>query len=230
MKKKILLVDNDQLILYALSKTLENDSCEVSVAASANTAIEKLSSCPYDLCLLDIHLRDCNGLQLMKIIEEICPKTKVAIMTADCLDYPDLSNDICDVIEKGACHFIVKPFELCDVVDVVRQLLFEEQDSQEGFRFTGNGFAKKTRKNHRSPFYRNFRFQMTVIHQGESKRLSIDAKSIDVSDGGVGLMTTYPLKTSQVIGFGEDLDRRTGVVAWSSMIDDHTCRAGVKFA
>ena len=230
MRKNILVVDDDELVLFGLEKILKQ-SFEVATASTAAKAEEKLSSCPYDLCLLDFHLPDYNGLELMKIIKEICPKTKVIIMTASYVDCDDeISENIQQAIKNGVCHFIPKPFNLRDVTDVVERALKDNDNFHTGFRFAGNGFVKKKRKFPRAPYSENIEFFMTVIDQGEVKRWSMQAKSVDISHGGIGLLCNYPLKESQVISFGKDLENKTGVVVWSTMSGNEVCRAGVKFA
>ena len=230
VKKNILVVDDDKLILFGLEKVLKHKSFEVQTAATASKAVEKLSACPYDLCLLDIHLPDFDGLELMKIIKEICPKTKVIIMTASYVNCNDLSENIKVAIKNGACHFIPKPFNLCEVTDIVERVLKNNDNFHTGFRFVGNSFVKKKRKFPRTPYYESINFFITVIDQGETKRWTLQAKSVDISDSGIGLLTNYPLKESQVISFGDDLANKTGVVVWSTMFDSKVCRAGIKFA
>lgn len=68
-----------------------------------------------------------------------------------------------------------------------------------------------------------------MISGGRNKRWLIGAETPDISDTGIGLTTAYPLKASDVISFGKDMEERTGVVVWSSMLDEQTCRAGIKF-
>lgn len=231
MKTNILLVDDDELVLFGLEKVLRQKSFEVEAVGTASEAVEKLSDCPYNLCLLDIHLPDFNGLELMKIIKETCPETKVIIMTASYVNCDDdLSENIREAIEHGACHFIPKPFNLCEITDIVERALMNNDNFHTGFRFIENSFVKKKRKVSRTPYNQTIKFFMTVIDQGETKRWTLQAKSVDISDSGIGLMTDFPLKESQVISFGEDLAHKTGVVVWSTMFDSKVCRAGVKFA
>jgi CheY-like chemotaxis protein len=230
MKKHILVVDDDQLILYALARALKDDEYEVETAASATEAIEKLSYSPYDLCLLDVHLTDMNGLELMKRIKASCPDTKVVIMTASCLDSTELSENNNAAIANGACHFIPKPFNLSEVTDVVQQILTGKKNFEIGFRYTGSGFEKKSRKTPRKPYNETIRFQMSVIDQGNYTRWSLIAQAVDISDGGIGLLSQYPLKESQIIGFDEKMDKKTGVVVWSKRVDEENCRAGIRFA
>jgi DNA-binding response OmpR family regulator len=230
VKENILVVDDDELILFGLKKILTNKSFEVETAATASHAVEKLTGCPYGLCLLDIHLPDFNGLELMKIIKDICPETKVIIMTASCTDSDDLSENITLAIKNGACQFIPKPFNLGEIPDIVERAMKDENNFHTGFRFVDNTFVEKKRKSPRVPYHESINFFMTVIDQGESKRWTMQAKSVDISDRGIGLLTNYPLKESQIISFGDDLANKMGVVVWSTMFDSNVCRAGVKFA
>ena len=230
VKKNILVVDDNQLILYGLAKALQSGSFAVQTASTAQSAVDKLAHCPYDLCLLDVHLPDVNGLVLLKVIKDICPMTRIIIMTTSCLDSSEVSENISAAIAHGACHFIAKPFNLREVTDVVQQVLTEGEDFHSGFRFTGTGFVKKSRKTPRKPYCENLRFQVSVIDNGIFTRWSLEARAVDLSDGGMGLVTPYPLKEAQIIGFDEKMGSRIGVVAWSRMVDAENCRAGIKFA
>jgi CheY-like chemotaxis protein len=228
MTKNILLVDDNQLVLYGLAKALEC-SFTVQTASSAQMAFKKLSFCPYDLCILDINLPDINGLELMKMIKDFCPQTKIIMMTASNLESPEISNNIKTAIDSGICHFIAKPFNLCEVKEIVDQVLDGADAFHTGFRFTGKDFVRRSRISPRKPFAQSIFFQMSIIDNGNSVRRSLEAEVVDISDTGVGLLTQYPIKESQVIGFDETLDNKTGVVAWSRMIDEENCRVGVRF-
>lgn len=230
MNKKILVVDKDQLVLYGLLKALRHEAYYVETAHTASMAVEKLISCPYDLCLLDMDLPDFNGVELMRIIKDICPKSKIVIMTANIIDCPDLSEYVNEAIKNGACHFILKPFTLCEVTDTLDNLLKKGGNFHTGLRFTGSEFVRKKRRSARRPYSDPINFQMTVIDQGETKRLKFEAQSTDISDDGIGLLIKFPLKVSQVISFNEGLNNRSGVIIWSTILDNQDCRAGIRFA
>jgi len=228
--KNILVVDDNELIRFGLAKALSHESFEVATAGTGAEALEKLCSCRYDLCLLDIDLPDFNGLELMKFIKDMCPATKVVIMTASYCNSSHLSRNIQEATANGACRLIAKPFSLCEITGVVRKLLGQDEDCQSGFRFTGSGFVKCRRKIKRRVFPDDITFSMTLIADGESKRMNFQAKAVELSEEGIGLLTDFPLKISQIIGFEAELGNRSGVVVWSSMVDERTYRAGVKFA
>lgn len=231
MHKKILVVDDDELILYGLEKALKSEGVVVATAATASEAVLKLSSCPYDLCLLDVHLPDFSGMVLMKIIRDICPKVKVIIMTGSYIDDRGLSENISEAIRNGACHFITKPFNLYELKEIVVQALHTDDGYHTGFRFTGDRFfERKSRRNDRNPFVDEIRYSMSVIENGGGSRRLLLAQAIDVSEHGVGFRTEYPLRPSQIVSFEHEVLRRTGVVVWSTMLDERICRAGVQFA
>lgn len=232
MHKKILIVDDDELVLYGLEKVLQAEGFVVTTAASASEAVLRLSFCPCDLCLLDVHLPDFRGMALIKTLQELCPKMKVIIMTASYIDDQDLEGSLKESIQNGACHLIAKPFDLHELKDLVVQALHTDDGYfHPGFRFNVDRVSeKKARKGERKPFAGDIRYSMSDIENGEGGRLQLLARAIDLSEHGVGFFTEYPLRSAQVVSFEHDGLRRTGMVAWSTMIDEQTCRAGVRFA
>ncbi len=229
-QSSILVVDDDQLLLYALARALKDDAHVVETADTATAAIKKVSECPFDLCLLDVYLPDLNGLELRKRIREICPETKFIIMTASCLDSSELSENNNKAIANGACHFIPKPFNLYELADMVQQVLAGKEIVDTGSFFAGADFGKNSRQKPRKPYREKIGFQMSVIDGGNYIRWSLEAQGVDISDSGIGFLSQVPLKESQVVGFDEKLGNRTGVVVWSKMVGDELCRTGIRFA
>jgi CheY-like chemotaxis protein len=231
VQKTILVVDDDELVRYGLARALKTEDVSVATASTASDAVLKLSACPYDLCLLDVHLPDFSGMVLMKIIKDICPNVRVIIMTASHIDDQELGENIREAMANGACHFVAKPFNLSSLKDIVVQALHQDDSFHTGFRFSGDRFLeRKARQRQRRPLRGDLRYSMNVIENGQGSRLRLLAKVIDVSEHGVGFVTDYPLRPSQVLSFEDDALRRTGVVAWSTILEDGTCRAGVSFA
>ena len=116
--QKILIVDDEALILYCLSMMLEKNDREVTTVASGRAAIEEFEHNHYDLCLLDVHLGDMSGLEIMKIIKKVSPDTKVVIMTASEIDHEEMQS-----IREHAHGFMTKPFNLFQVTTTVDKLL-----------------------------------------------------------------------------------------------------------
>jgi DNA-binding NtrC family response regulator len=116
--KKILIVDDEALILYSLSMMLDNNDREVTTVASGRAALKEINNHHYDLCLLDVHLPDMNGLDIMKIIKVVSPTTRIIIMTASEIAYTKMQ-----LIRENAHYFMPKPFDLFQVNACVDNLL-----------------------------------------------------------------------------------------------------------
>ncbi len=121
MVKKILIVDDEPLICSVLSRTLYkfiDSPVEVVTIERGEDAVKKIGQCFYDVCLLDINLPDLNGLDVMKKINEMSPGTKIAVMTAGCVD-----DEMKKKIEKGASMFFSKPVNLDKLKLFVKNIL-----------------------------------------------------------------------------------------------------------
>ncbi|MEW6116547.1 MAG: response regulator [Nitrospirota bacterium] len=118
MSKHILIVDDESLIRFALARSLQSNHITVKAVSTGEGALSAVSSLPYDLCLLDIHLSDANGLEIMKQIRTLSPQTKILIMTGS-----ELDAALRQSIEKYACGIIAKPFDLAQLKAVVKNAL-----------------------------------------------------------------------------------------------------------
>jgi len=231
MKKHILVIDDERLMCYGLKKVLSHDMIEVDTASTASEAILALSACNYDMCLLDIRLPDDSGFKMMEVIKDFCPKIKIILMTASDIDLEDeMSGNIQKAKTNGACHFLCKPFDLKQLREVISGVL-GGNGGTDGGDWSEQSFDVKTRRREiRKKWLTRINFFMSVINDGEVKRRIFPAQTVDISADGVGLITPCPLKPMQVISFDEALERRSGVVVWSSLLDDRRCRAGIRFA
>ncbi len=107
---KILLVDDKELILHSLSKTLRHGGAEVKTVTNGKDALHEIEGSSYDICFLDVQLPDANGLELMKVIGKMSPSTRIIVMTAVCLNEEQL-----DSLRSHGCYYLPKPFDLDQV-------------------------------------------------------------------------------------------------------------------
>lgn len=117
---RILIVDDEESILWSLSRTLtlSNDSYIVGTARSAEEALDILQSTPVDVMLTDLKLPKMNGLDLVKTVKELCPSTRAILMTA-------YGNDT--ILKKandaGFAAYIEKPFAIDRLVEYIDSAL-----------------------------------------------------------------------------------------------------------
>ena len=125
---RVLVVDDELLIRYGLSRFLKK-RVVVKAVATAEEALDEIGSQHYDLCFLDVILPRMTGLEAMKIINDLSPNTKVAMMTGNRLD-----ETIKRQIEDIVFAFIEKPFDLSGILEIVNRaaaFLIEQEPSEE---------------------------------------------------------------------------------------------------
>ncbi|MCI8306921.1 MAG: response regulator transcription factor [Lachnospiraceae bacterium] len=105
MNHKILIVDDEELLIELLSDHLGDEGYEIYSANSAGRALGLLSKNP-DLIILDINMPDMDGLELCKIIREhvFCP---ILFLTAKITEQDKING-----LQYGGDDYITKPFSL----------------------------------------------------------------------------------------------------------------------
>ncbi|MBU4262539.1 MAG: response regulator [Proteobacteria bacterium] len=103
---KILVVDDDSLVLEALSLLVESFGYQCFTAANGLEAIEKLKEDAIDIVVTDVMMPEMGGLELLAYIKENYPNTDVIVATG----YTEKAG-YAEVIRSGAIDFIKKPFE-----------------------------------------------------------------------------------------------------------------------
>ncbi len=119
--KKILIIDDEHLILRGLGTALRTSAVDVKTADTGKEALLDIADSYYNLCFLDVFLPDINGVEVLKKIKKLSPNTKVIMMSAGIID-----SQMEEYIEKYAFTFIVKPFELHQVKQLAQDILAEE--------------------------------------------------------------------------------------------------------
>ena len=79
--KKILIVDDENLMRYSLTATFKDADADVMSAATGEEALQAIGRNRFDLCFLDIHLPDMNGLDIMRYLHARCRETRIVMMT-----------------------------------------------------------------------------------------------------------------------------------------------------
>jgi DNA-binding NtrC family response regulator len=127
-RNRILIVDDEQLLLQGLEKTLRNDVTDVTTAETAEAALAEIAALQYQLCFLDIFLPDRYGTEILKEIKVMSPNTRFVVMTAGII-----SSAMEDIIEKNAYMFITKPFDLLQVRMLANRIIEESHVKSKSF-------------------------------------------------------------------------------------------------
>lgn len=109
MKYKILIIDDEEMILKMLKNNLEIEGYQVFTASSAKGALNLLTVAP-DVILLDINMPEMDGLELCQLIREhiSCP---IIFLTARVTE-----EDIIKGLAVGGDDYITKPFSVDELL------------------------------------------------------------------------------------------------------------------
>jgi len=126
MEKRILLAETEQYVSSIIDGFLSNSNHQVIVAENGQDALDKVEMELFDLYLLDINLPQMDGLELMMRIREIQPLAVVILIT----DYASV-DVAAQALHKGAFHYLTKPLEQEELVQVVENGLKHSEDVEE---------------------------------------------------------------------------------------------------
>ena len=119
--KKILLVDNEADITYALENALENYGYSIYSFNDSMLALNSYKSNFYDLIILDIKM---DGFELYNKIKERDPEVKICFLTASELFYEEFRKTRYMLGEKlGEEYFIQKPIKTDELVQKMNVLM-----------------------------------------------------------------------------------------------------------
>ena len=109
MGRKILVVDDEKLIVKGIKFSLEQDEYEVDCAFDGEEALEKAKNNDYDLIILDLMLPKMNGYDVCREIREFSD-VPVIMLTAKDQDMDKIMG-----LEYGADDYVTKPFNIVEV-------------------------------------------------------------------------------------------------------------------
>ena len=117
-KKKILIVDDDEVHRMMLKANLSREGFELSEADNGLSAVEAVRDGFFDLVLMDIRMPKQSGIDALKEIKEISPAIPVLLITA----YAELESAI-EAVKLGAKDYIQKPIDVEKLKVTIMNLL-----------------------------------------------------------------------------------------------------------
>ena len=117
MAKKVLVVDDEKLIVKGIRFSLEQDGMEVDCAYDGEKALECAKNKEYDMILLDLMLPKMNGLEVCQQIREFSD-VPIIMLTAKGEDMDKILG-----LEYGADDYITKPFNILEVKARIKAIM-----------------------------------------------------------------------------------------------------------
>lgn len=115
---KILIIEDELDLCFALNKTLTKEGYEITIANSGEKALEFLELNQYELVLLDLNVPVLDGMSILNKLREKDQITKVLIMSA----ISSIESKVTG-FDYGANDYIVKPFDIDELKARIRNLI-----------------------------------------------------------------------------------------------------------
>ena len=117
MGKRVLVVDDEKLIVNGIRFSMEQDGMEVTCAYDGEEALENAKNTEFDIILLDIMLPKLTGLEVCQQIREFS-NVPIVMLTAKDDDMDKIMG-----LEYGADDYITKPFNILEVKARIKAIM-----------------------------------------------------------------------------------------------------------
>jgi DNA-binding NtrC family response regulator len=122
----VLVVDDEKNIRLTLRESLKSLDLNVDSAVNGEEALEMAAQQSYDLVLLDLKMPGMDGMDVLRRMRELSPKTAVALLTA----HGNVESAV-EAMKLGAVDFLQKPFAPQEIRDLVAQVLSRQKKRKE---------------------------------------------------------------------------------------------------
>ncbi|MCG8493558.1 MAG: ActR/PrrA/RegA family redox response regulator transcription factor [Sneathiellales bacterium] len=110
-KKNLLIVDDDEIFLHRLGRSMEKKGFSPILAGSVEEGKTKALSCNPDYAVVDLRLEDGNGLDVVESIRKTCPNARIVMLTG----YGNIASAVA-AVKAGAIDYLAKPANVDDIV------------------------------------------------------------------------------------------------------------------
>ncbi len=124
MSKRILIVDDEKLIVKGLKFSLEQDGYEIDSAEDGGEAFELIKKNSYDVVLLDVMLPVMSGYEVCQAVREFS-EVPIIMLTAKSDDLDKIMG-----LEYGADDYITKPFNILEVKARIKAIMRRSSKSE----------------------------------------------------------------------------------------------------
>lgn len=116
MKKKVLIIDDEEIICHFLNRLIDMLGCEVVVANDGEKAIEVLKKEKFDLIFLDVRIPKISGYEIFNSLDNDSKK-KVVIFSGDVL-----SPELYQFVNENNIKLLKKPATFDEIKEIIEKI------------------------------------------------------------------------------------------------------------
>ena len=117
--KKILIVEDDELMIKILKFILNKEGYQLSIIKDGLSAIEQIPAINPDMVITDLLLPYKSGLEVIRFVKEKLKKTPIIVLSS----LGEEEHSVSEAFKLGADDFIAKPFNPNELILRVKRLL-----------------------------------------------------------------------------------------------------------
>lgn len=115
-KTKLLVLDDEPIVLKRLGPALEKAGYEVEVFSRSSEAFSRIKEATFDIVITDLKMEGLDGMQFLSEVKERSPQTEVIVITG--FATMDTAKES---FQKGVFDFLAKPFKLGEILETVKK-------------------------------------------------------------------------------------------------------------
>ena len=113
-KTKILLLDDEQIVLKRLMPSLEKAGYEVEAFSRSSEASNRIMEKEFDIVITDLKMEGLDGMEFLTQVKSRSPSTEVIVITGFAT-----METAKESFKKGVFDFLAKPFKLAEIQEAV---------------------------------------------------------------------------------------------------------------
>jgi len=172
-KGKILVLDDEQIVLESVSRILEEENYDVKTSRSGENAVNMLKQGGFDVLITDLKMPGMDGLQAMEALAEVDPDLSMIMVTA----YSTVDSAV-KAMKLGAVDYIRKPFTPDQLIEMVNKVMNDRKNRFEK-RYREDTF-EELKKAISSTL--NLKEVLDLIVQGVVKILKVKGATLSLMD------------------------------------------------
>jgi len=118
MKNRILIIDDERELCWAIEKSLQKDGYDVFSATDGLEGLNIFYEQKIDLVILDIKIGEINGLDILKQIRNVDPRVPVLVMTG----YSTIEMAM-KALDREATAYLTKPLKISRLRETIKEML-----------------------------------------------------------------------------------------------------------
>ena len=129
MKTRILLVDDEEQFVDALSERLVIRDYEITTSLDGEDALEKIRQFNYDVVILDVAMPGTDGIEVLREVKKLKPLTEIIMLTGQ----GTLETAI-EGMKLGAFDFLMKPCDTAELDSKIKRAFARKDEHEERIR------------------------------------------------------------------------------------------------